>query len=663
MKVLAAFATMALVSQVAVAETGSKQRPNFLFIVTDEERQPPAYTPEDVKEWINNLPGKTSLDKFATHFVSHRTSATACTPSRTTLYTGHVPAVHGVSQTYGIGKEMTDPGMSWLDVGTLPTMGDYFRAAGYDTYYIGKWHISYEDLQDEEGYIIDDPDPYRKANVLDKFGWNRWIGPEPHGAAFKNTGWMRDPEYIADYLDLIKEKEEEAKKAGGADKIKPFIIALNLVNPHDIVFPDMAWRAANKAPLYDNETPKVPLAPTHRENLLGNNKPPVQTDYLNKMGLAMFYPLIWTDFMRFYLFLIKEVDRHIKTAVQAIDDSVFGSNTIILHTADHGDMQGAHGGMIQKWHQAYEETVNIPLVVRDPRMDNASRVKNVTEPTQSIDILPTMFDLADIKFSDVAPKLKKSHSEVHEFKGRSLAKLMKKATHDTAIKSFGEANPTYYQYDDQITNGKERLGAPARINPVMRLMGNWEYDAVEGTVNIEGIVFKRDSDGHVIKFSRYYDDPQYWSEPFVQDVYTVKSGVFALPYITDYGKTRTKTVPYPEEYEIYDLANDPYEEYNLAATTEGKAMLKDLLSKLDGARKKYRVERNTPLPPPALRPKNLPMLVKEHGDVPTGVLVLGYTVVTVVYGTGFLLIMGVYRYLAGSKQPAPRPTKGKKKIH
>ena len=71
----------------------------------------------------------------------------ACAPSRTSIFTGQYPSLHGVSQTDGIGKTAWDPGMSWLDPNTVPTMGDWFRAAGYRTYYKGKWHISHADIE------------------------------------------------------------------------------------------------------------------------------------------------------------------------------------------------------------------------------------------------------------------------------------------------------------------------------------------------------------------------------------------------------------------------------------------------------------------------------------------------------------------------------------
>ena len=43
-------------------------------------------------------------------------------------------------------KKANDPAMQWLDPNSVPTLGDWFRAGGYETHYRGKWHISHADL-------------------------------------------------------------------------------------------------------------------------------------------------------------------------------------------------------------------------------------------------------------------------------------------------------------------------------------------------------------------------------------------------------------------------------------------------------------------------------------------------------------------------------------
>ena len=68
----------------------------------------------------------------------HYAGSTACLPSRATLFTGQYPSLHRVTNTDGLAKQASDPLMTWLDPSTVPTMGDWFRAAGYRTHYRGK---------------------------------------------------------------------------------------------------------------------------------------------------------------------------------------------------------------------------------------------------------------------------------------------------------------------------------------------------------------------------------------------------------------------------------------------------------------------------------------------------------------------------------------------
>ena len=180
------------------------KRPNVLLFMVDEQRYPASYDGPALRNWMDqNLRAQKLLRERGVEFHRHYAQSTACAPSRTSLFTGQYPTLHGVSQTDGIGKSAFDPGMSWLDPDTVPTMGDWFRAAGYETYYKGKWHISHADIivpgtKDSllttraNGLpILENVDLYRNADRLDRFGFSGWIGPEPHGANPANAGWIR----------------------------------------------------------------------------------------------------------------------------------------------------------------------------------------------------------------------------------------------------------------------------------------------------------------------------------------------------------------------------------------------------------------------------------------------------------------------------------------
>ena len=92
------------------------------------------------------LAARESLREGGLEFHRHYAGSTACLPSRTTLFTGQYPSLHGGTTTDGLAKKANDPAMAWLDPNSVPTLGDWFRAGGYETHYRGKWHISHADL-------------------------------------------------------------------------------------------------------------------------------------------------------------------------------------------------------------------------------------------------------------------------------------------------------------------------------------------------------------------------------------------------------------------------------------------------------------------------------------------------------------------------------------
>ena len=129
--------------------------PNILLIMTDEERYPPPYESDSVATFRRSqmsarerIRGSGGLE-----FHRHYAGSTACVPSRATLFTGQYPSLHGVSQTDGIAKQVTDPAMQWLDPDEVPTLGDWFRAGGFETHYRGKWHVSHANLSIPGGHV------------------------------------------------------------------------------------------------------------------------------------------------------------------------------------------------------------------------------------------------------------------------------------------------------------------------------------------------------------------------------------------------------------------------------------------------------------------------------------------------------------------------------
>ncbi|TFH13126.1 MAG: hypothetical protein E4H05_11435, partial [Acidimicrobiales bacterium] len=257
----------------------STTRPDVIIIMTDEERAAPPYEDADVVEWRRNvLTGRAWFDEHAVNFGRHYTGSLACVPSRPTIFTGQYPDVHGVTQTDGLGKMYDDSRLRWLPQGEVPTLGHWFRAAGYDTHYDGKWHISHADLIGDDGQPLATNDSagnvdqaavdtYLAADPLDAYGFSGWVGPEPHGAPLANSGTRRDPLIAARVVAWLEDRYAR-RRAGDTEAMKPFLLVASFVNPHDIVlFPMWATRGTPLESPSPLDPPPVPASPTADEDL------------------------------------------------------------------------------------------------------------------------------------------------------------------------------------------------------------------------------------------------------------------------------------------------------------------------------------------------------------------------------------------------------------
>ena len=97
------------------------------------------------------------------------------------------------------------------------------------------------------------------------------------------------------------------------------------------------------------------------------------------------------------------VDREITRVLDALRASGDYENTIVVFSSDHGELQGAHGGMHQKWHNAYEESLRVPFIVSSPLLPDGPRELDV--PTSHADVIPTLLGLAGIDQDDALARL------------------------------------------------------------------------------------------------------------------------------------------------------------------------------------------------------------------------------------------------------------------
>jgi len=512
---------------------------NFLIITTDEERYPPVYEDKSVQQFRQAyLHGMTALRENSLEMHRHYTASTACSPSRTSIYTGQYPSLHGVTQTSGMAKEWYDPNMFYLDPNTVPTMGDYFRAGGYRTFYRGKWHLSHPDIilpgsVDTMMSTNDDGTPipraeqlYKSANKLNEYGFDGWIGPDPHGSAKANAGVNRDPGFADQIIGLLDELENDGSN-------QPWLTVASFTNPHDIVFFGTPWL---KGFGYNYDFPdfitnlNLPLPPTRCEDL--STKPRAQKDYAEKYGEMFFRNPTIPQYFQMYYYLQYVVDQEILKVYQRLRNSRFFQNTIVVYTSDHGDMLGAHGGMHQKWYNAYEESLHIPFIISNPTLFSGQ--KHSQALSSHVDILPTLLGLAGINQEQAASELQPSHSEVHPLVGADLSELVR-----SSGASGSSDDALYFMTDDEVSEGL------TDVNP----RGN-PYSPIAEPSHVETVITHLINDigeKQLWKYSHYYSNPKFWGGA---------------------GNPDQSISPQPEggpaEFELYNLSEDPLETNNLA---------------------------------------------------------------------------------------------------
>jgi arylsulfatase A-like enzyme len=481
--------------------------------------------------------------------------------------------------------------MRWLRPGEVPTLGNWFRAAGYDTHYDGKWHISHADLtdpatgrvlatNDDDGVV--DPEAvqrYLDADPLEPFGFSGWVGPEPHGAGLANCGLRRDP-LIAERVVAWLQDRYARRRAGDPAALRPFLLVASFVNPHDIVlFPTWALRSPLKpSPL---DPPQVPPAPTADEDL--RSKPSAQiafreayySGYGPAGAIQQVYERFGQRYRDLYYRLHAEVDTPVDRVRRAVTDG--SQNAVLVRTSDHGDLLGAHGGLHQKWFNLYDEATRVPLsIARVGGQNTDARV--VGAPTSHIDLVPTLLAAAGVDVDAVAETLRGSFSEVHPLPGRNLMPVVDGAPVDDDRAVYLMTRDNMLEGDSGASGLGRRLKQTTNPPAPLRIRIPAHTPA-----NFEGVVVR--VDGSLWKLVRSFDDPSTWTEPGVRQL--AANGLGGEVY---------RTSPLDDQWELYDLSSDPDEAENRWSDPGLHDLRSQLRMRLKEERARSVPERNNPWP-------------------------------------------------------------------
>src|SRR6185503_10813560 len=197
-----------------------------------------------------------------------------------------------------------------------------------------------------------------------------------------------DGAVAADSVNLMQ------RFAAGGTQGKPWFLAVNFVNPHDIMFFDAEGDGGG---LLGTPTLRAPGTPLYEKDWgfdlprsFGADdlkaKPAVQRAFraLDEQQLRVY--------QNYYFNCIRDVDQHIGTLLAALTRLGLAENTVVVVTADHGERGAAHGGMLGKGADIYKETVRVPLIVRHPD----ARGGATDALAGGIDLAPTLLAFAGL---------------------------------------------------------------------------------------------------------------------------------------------------------------------------------------------------------------------------------------------------------------------------
>jgi arylsulfatase len=362
--------------------------------------------------------------------------------------------------------------------------------------------------------------------------------------AHEQGGYLHDGVISAMGVNWLRGRGMELAAQG-----KPWFLAVNLVNPHDIMFIDTdrkGERVQNRnilghirpepsTPLYAKQW-AFDLPATYGEALYAPGRPGAHRDYLKShdalVGHIPNEDWRWRRRHNYYLNCLRDVDRNITPLLDELDALGLASNTVVVLTADHGDLDGAHR-LHSKGATAYREQNNVPLIVVHPAYPGGRRCRAVTS---HLDIGPTLVGLASVSSE-------KKASITKELPGKDFSALLSapERASATAVRDGALYCYNMFAYIDgdfmekvvgvlQQTDGKARLKEAAKEGAMRPDLGK------RGAIRS---VF----DGRY-RFTRYFSPKQH-------NLPTSVDALFAL-----------------NDVELVDLERDPLERRNLALERE-----------------------------------------------------------------------------------------------
>jgi len=382
----------------------SATRPNVLFILADQWRAQAVGWGGDPNVRTTNLD---RLARESVRFSQCVSGCPVCSPYRASLMTGRYPLSHGVFLN---------------DVYLKPeavSLARAFSGAGYDTAYIGKWHL--DGHGSRSAYIP----PERRQGF--RF-WRALECTHRYNRSFYYADGEKEKRVWEGY-DAIAQTREAIRYLRRRPADKPFLLCLSWGPPH------APYHTAPEKYRRRFDPGKIRLRP---------NVPERHRDQARK-DLAGYYAHI------------SALDECVGTLLSALKSEGLEENTIVVFTSDHGDMLWSQGRV--KKQQPWDESILVPFLLRYPaRLGRKERI--VPMRLNSPDIMPTLLGLSGIGIPDSVEGVDLSKVVLGVEKPRENAALI------TCPSPFGQWS--------RRRGGKEYRGVrTARYTYVRDLEGPW----------------------------------------------------------------------------------------------------------------------------------------------------------------------------------------------
>jgi len=352
--------------------------PNLLFIYTDEQafNTLACYGNSQI-----DMPNLNRLAERSVVFDQTYVTQSVCTPSRSSLLTGQYPHTNGCIENNVALKQET------------PCLPEMVTQGEYSTGHHGKWHLGDElfaqhgfddwvSLEDMYNGFFSDGRDRDACSDYSQFLKDKGIMPDSGGNHFGRIQCAKLPEKLSKPAFLANTASEFIRD----NRDNPFILYVNFLEPHmpfcgprDNQYPaDTVPLPGNfEAPPTDDQPLKARLLhEQYKRKGVPGPQQPLDT------------PADWQQLRAQYWGLCSQVDTHVGTILDTLEETGQADNTIIVFTSDHGDMMGSHQ-IVAKCLQ-FEEAVRVPFLISLPGQTEQKRVMG---PVSQIDIVPTLLDL------------------------------------------------------------------------------------------------------------------------------------------------------------------------------------------------------------------------------------------------------------------------------